>query len=77
MEIFGAAGNRTNTLAGQTDVIAGFVAASDLNAPLIVALSFGFRFVLNCVMTFLDTVGALGLIMPVTKFHPYLLLLWG
>ena len=52
MEIFGAAGNRTNTLAGQTDVIAGFVAASDLNAPLIVALSFGFRFVLNCVMTF-------------------------
>ncbi len=52
MEIFGAAGNKTNTLAGQTDVIAGFVAAPDFNALLIVALSFGCTFVLNCVMTF-------------------------
>jgi pimeloyl-ACP methyl ester carboxylesterase len=56
-----------NTLAGQADVIAGLIAALDLDAPLIVGHSLGGAVALNLALDHPDSVGALALIAPATQ----------
>lgn len=56
-----------NTLAGQADVIAGLIAALDLDMPLIVGHSLGSAVALNLALDHPDQVGALALIAPVTQ----------
>lgn len=56
-----------NTLAGQADVIAGLIAALDLDNPLIVGHSLGGAVALNLALNHPDQVGALALIAPATR----------